>query len=272
MRSSIYFLLVGLFFLSMNVLLWRSEFGNKHFAVPVPVQTVVKRLFESADDSNLEIRRRGSKIGYCRWIPSDLSPPLPTGINNSSGALPEGMVAAITGYSIDLDGSLKIEDDTRLRFSFSFQVDTNGSWQEFNARLQVRPWKCDVQARPSQQSIVVKLEDGTQSRQHLFSLADLRDPGPLLRQIGGPLLGDAFAGFDLPGRLLPSDPLSLNLDWEAHLDRRRIGQTPIPVYRLQSTLLDHYRLVVYILESGEILRAELPENIVLVNDDLITFK
>lgn len=270
MGQKFYFASAGLFFILMNALLWRSVLGHNDPAVPLPVQTVARHIFESVDDSSLEIRHRDTKVGYCRWIPAPISsPPLPQ--NPADPSIPEGMVTQITGYGVDLDGSVALEDPARLRFSISFRADTNFVWQELHLRLQIRPWRCEILARAHDETIVLKVSDDEQARQHQFRFADLRDPARLLREMGGPLLAESFALFGLatPDTPLDQQPFQLGLAWEAHADRQKIGRTAVAVYRLQCRLLDQYRIVVYLLKSGEILRIELPNRILLVNDELV---
>jgi hypothetical protein len=272
MGHKVYFVLVGLFFLLMNALVWRSATGHRDLAVPVPVQTVVRHVLESADDSSLEIRRRDVKIGYCRWIPGPISlPPIPQ-VQGDSSQIPEGMVTSVTGYGVDLDGSVTVDEPVRLRFSISFRADTNYVWQELYLRLQVRTWRCEIHALAPDESIVLKLSDDEQSHQHRFRFSDLQDPARLVREMGGPLLAESFALFGLPTqRLEPNQlPLQLGLEWQAHTGHQKIGRTPVAVYRLQCRLLGQYRIVVYILKSGEILRIELPNDLLLVNDELTT--
>ena len=65
MFQRLLFLGIVAFFASMNVLLWRMEFGgSSRFGSPVPVEAVVERILTAPDDSSLEIRRNGERIGY----------------------------------------------------------------------------------------------------------------------------------------------------------------------------------------------------------------
>ena len=71
MRYRFYLLLVTAFFLTMNVLLWRSEFGSRgHLGAPVPADFVWEKVLTSPDHSSLEIRHHGVKIGRAQWAAS----------------------------------------------------------------------------------------------------------------------------------------------------------------------------------------------------------
>jgi hypothetical protein len=70
---------------------------------------------------------------------------------------------------------------------------------------------------------------------------------------------------------LPSSPaatVSLGLEWEASTDWLPIGHTQMRVYRLEARLLGRFRAVILVSLEGEILRVELPDDIVLTNDVL----
>jgi hypothetical protein len=51
----------------------------------------------------------------------------------------------------------------------------------------------------------------------------------------------------------------------------RIGHSPVRTYRLQTRALDKYQITIFISRVGEILRVELPDELVLVNDQLAAF-
>jgi hypothetical protein len=59
-----------------------------------------------------------------------------------------------------------------------------------------------------------------------------------------------------------------DLRWEASSVFLSIGNEPIRVFRLQTRLLDRFRVRVYVSRAGEILRVELPNGIVLKHDQI----
>ena len=68
MFNRLYFPLITLFWIVMNVLLWRAEFGGgREFGSAVSTEVVWQKILTAPDDSTLEISLNGKKIGYCRW-------------------------------------------------------------------------------------------------------------------------------------------------------------------------------------------------------------
>ncbi|HYG35772.1 MAG TPA: hypothetical protein VEC99_13360, partial [Clostridia bacterium] len=79
-----------LFWVTMNVLLWRAEYGN-HATTgsAIPAHVVWEKILTAPDSSSLTILHNGKKIGFCHWLTSigeDLSKMKP------DDAAPEGMV------------------------------------------------------------------------------------------------------------------------------------------------------------------------------------
>ncbi len=94
---------------------------------------------------------------------------------------------------------------------------------------------------------------------------ELRNPQTLLRDFGAP----AFLGFlGGPLRLPTASAITLGLKWEACNDWLKIGRSQVRTYRLQAHLLDRYHVTVFVSRAGELLRVELPTDIVLVNEAL----
>ena len=48
----------------------------------------------------------------------------------------------------------------------------------------------------------------------------------------------------------------------------RIGRTAVQVYRVRTRVLDRYEVCAIVSRAGEILRVELPGQVILVNDRL----
>src|SRR5262245_35838848 len=104
MVQRVTFILVAAFWVLMNVLLWRAEFGGKNSAGgEVPLRTVWKKMLNAADVSALEIRHHGRRIGFCRWGASVVEATKPSGQAADENG-PEGMVHNIAGYQVDFGG------------------------------------------------------------------------------------------------------------------------------------------------------------------------
>src|SRR5947207_714161 len=98
--------MAALFFVVMNILLVRSEFGGRNeLKSSVSPEMVFQKILTSPDQSFLEIRHHGKKSGSGRWAPGiaqsqlkakELPEDLP----------PEGMLEEVLGYTLDFSGSL----------------------------------------------------------------------------------------------------------------------------------------------------------------------
>ncbi len=270
MWSRAFFLSVTAFFVIMNVLLWRAEIaGRNKIGSPVPVETVWRKMITAPDLSSLEIRHRGKKIGFCRWIPS-------IGERNQTEALqrgevPEGMVKETIGYDIDLNGNVALDEQNRLRFSFDLRLSTNSAWQDVALRLNLRPSQWEIHSAASDQKIRFVSDDGIQRHDRVFTFKDLKKPEKILREIGGPMLPGLLGLLGLPLDVNQLTSEASHFKWEARNDWLTMGNARIRVYRLRFSLLDRYEMSVLVSRVGEILRVELPDDILLINEALISF-
>ena len=145
----------------MNVLLWRSEYGGDDaLASKLPVSAVWEKILTAPDDSPLEISWKGEKIGYCRWI-ANIGQEEATGKTAAEEAAPEGQVKNLSGYTVDLEGSLMARDlGGRLRFELHGAFSTNNLWQTLTAKLLLRPLTWEVKARAGQRTLEYTLDTG----------------------------------------------------------------------------------------------------------------
>jgi hypothetical protein len=268
MFSRIAFLLITIFWVVMNVLLWRTEFGDRtRFGGAVPVEMVWEKILTAPDNSSLEITHHGEKTGHCGWTPN-VGQDLTTGKISTEEVPPEGLVQVLSNYRIDVEGNLALTDfANRLRFDFSIKLDTNHVWQEFNIRLTMRPSLWEIHSQASEEAIHLKMEDETGKSERAFKFADLQNPEFLAREFDLPL---PFLGaMGLSAGKKSTNPLSLGLVWEAYNDWVTIGHTPVRAYRLKTKILDRFPIVIMVSRVGEILRVELPDDWVLVNDQFM---
>lgn len=272
MAARLWFVLVTLFFITMNGLLWRSEFGRKTVGSPVPPESVWRRMIECSDSSKLEVRRGTQRFGSLEWRPSLVEAPPEEGRTD-----PEGMVRRITGYRIDVDqGNLYLPDQTFLGYSIDLGMSTNHAVQFFqisvSLRLQSDPRvkftvRGDVLTR--QVRVRPSLSGGDEVEQ-VIPFDDLRDPEKLFSRFGGPLLPTTLAALGVPLSQVRTLVGANALEWQAVKGHRvPMGHAQVPVYRLYTSLLNRYLVNVYVTESGEIFRVELPNEVVLVNEKLM---
>jgi hypothetical protein len=278
MRYKIYFLLVSAFFVTMNVLLWRSEFGGRgQFGTPLPAETVWEKVLTSPDHSGLEIRHKGVKIGRANWWATISEAPAAS-LLNTDDVPPEGMVKTVTGYGLDCDGTVSLEDLSRVRFTCGIKFNTNQSWQQIDVKITIKPFVWEIHASAVTETLRFVAEDDEGRRDQSYPFSDLQSPEKLAKAFGGPLMPALLALSGLP-KTLPLEskpaspsPISLGLLWEARNDWLRIGRTPIRVYRIEAKLFDRFRAVFFVSPVGEILRVELPNDVMLMNEALMSLE
>src|SRR5437763_16707299 len=106
MAARLIFAGLAAFWITMNILLWRAEYGARAaLGTTVPAHVVWTKILTAPDSSSLTIYQSGKKIGFCHWITSvgeDLA-------KLSAGeSPPEGMVQKIVNYRLDLDGNVML--------------------------------------------------------------------------------------------------------------------------------------------------------------------
>lgn len=275
------FLVITAFFITMNVLLWRSEFRPQGEGTPVPLANVWEKILRAPDDSDLEIFHQKKKIGHLRWA-AGAGETVTTNAPATDDNLLEGMVRKVGGYTIDiLDGRLDLgEARKRIRFTMNSTFTTNHQWQSFNVQLIQRPMSLDVGAFATNQTLSVSFRKGDETVQRSFTFAQLRDPMKLLHEVVGPvplglLTGGLLGGLSEGGAAPPLaalpalQKLSLGLQWDSRQDWLKIGSAKLRCYRLHARLLEKQQVTVYVSRVGEILRVELPNDIVLQNTRML---
>jgi hypothetical protein len=265
MLSRITLTVLAGFWVTMNVLLWRAEYGRKaSLGTTVPSRVVWEKILTSPDSSSLTIWRRGKKIGFCHWITSvseDLSR------LSSAESPPEGMVRDIVNYRLELEGNVLVSDSNdRLRFDTHLTLGKNEQWQAFDLRLTLRPNTWQVRSVAAERTLRLNWQEGTENFSRSISFSELEHPQALMQELAGPLAEVLVNGTGL----LPSgtNQSSFAVRWDARHESIRLGHSPVEVYRLETHLLDRFDVVVFVSRAGEILRVELPEDIVMVNDQL----
>lgn len=265
MRFRLVFALVTLLFISMNVWLWRMEYGGRsRFHSPVPVETVWHKVTLAQDPSHLILLHEGRRIGFCRWSPTVLQQR--PRLSQFDDLSPEEMTQQVTGYSVDLDGHFLVDATARLRFNANLRLDTNFVWRSFDVRFLLRPDSWEVSADAARQTLHVRIDDEDGRRERTFKFTDLEQPEQVARRLGLGGLAPLLAGIALPlGRLDTTNLLS-GVTWSARRDRLPTHGAHLPVYRVQASVLDRPQVTVFVSMFGEILRVELPGQVALVPD------
>lgn len=273
MLSRIVLLVITLFWVTMNYLLWRSEYGRDHReGASVPAAVVWKKILTAPDGSALEILHHGKKIGDCH-LSSRTSEELSSASLDDKGFPVRDPNGRSANYRIDVDGNAAVEGSrSHVHFDFNLKLMTNQAWQEFNLRVAMRPSFWELHALAADQSIRLHSEDDEGKWDRVLKYSDLSNPDSILRELDLPpqlkLLG--LAGVMNPGGRA-NTRLSLGLEWEAHDDWITMGHASVRAYRLNARLLDRYGIVIVVSRVGEILRMELPDEWILVSNPLNSF-
>jgi hypothetical protein len=258
---------LALLCLFLDALVWRSEYGSRNQDIPVPEGLIWRKILTAPEASSLNIYQNGRRSGFCEFSTSieqemaqldDNRPP------------PEGLLSH-SGYQIHLNGNTSVGEFTnRIKFDGHLQFAANRDWRSLDLRILMRGLTLELQSAASNQTLHLSFTSDGERYRHTFTFAELRDPNQLLRSLAGDLGGGPvglFAGFGLPALpSLPAGPDGPRLHWQASRTRDRIGHETVPVYRLETRVLDR-PVTLYVSTLGEILRVELPGDLVATIDE-----
>jgi hypothetical protein len=263
------FIFVTLFWLTMNVLLWRAEYGaGKAAGSPVPIALVGEKILTAPDSSSLTIVHEGQRVGFCHWTTS-VGEELSQLREEDDPTAPEGMVRRVTGYRVQLEGSVMPPDyDQRFRFECSLELGTRYDWRQFRMKINMRPYTWAVHAVAQEERVAFTYEEGQAKVQRSLSFAELQHPERWAVGFAGPLLAAMLEALPVPLSVDGVKGLASSVRWDSRHGNLRLSHTPVRVYRLQGEVLERYRVVVWVSRVGEILRVELPGQVSLVNDQL----
>ena len=257
------FFLIAAFWATMNVLLWRAEYGSHGSEISVPVDLVWRKILTAPDVSALTIYQDGRRAGFCQ---------ISTSVEQAMAALeentvpPEGL-ATQSGYQIHFNGNLSFGAITnRMRFDGRMQFSPARAWRELNLKVSTADGAVDIYSIAAEQTVRLKITSEGMNFDRVLSFTDLQNPNALLRVLNGGLGGGFADALDLP--VAPSSPApgADSIKWAAHRDRVIIGHEPMTAYRLETQVLDH-PILLYVSTLGEILRVELPGGTTAVLDE-----
>ena len=271
MRSRIFFLAIAGFFLTMNYLLWRSQWGaHSRLGSAVPAEVVWEKILTAPDLSSLDVYDHDKRVGSCHWTATVGNSPLASNKILEDDYAPDGSGEQVTGYSLNFGGNATLANSNRLGFEASLDLATNRTWQAFHLRVGARPKIWDLRATAATEKLVVKVEDFNGNWQKTLNLSDLSNPNAVWADMGG----TPFLSLLAAAGLTPSkESLSLmagSVKWQAHEDWMMFGHTKARVYRLETVILGRH-INVFTSRVGEILRVELPNQITLRYDALEHF-
>ena len=254
MTNRLVFIAIAAFWVTMNVLLWRMEFGAHGGDTPVPLGLVWRKILTAPDASSLSVFQNGQRSGYCEFS---------TSIGQEMAALdadkppPEGLVAR-AGYQIHLAGNFALGDFTnRVKFDGRASFGSAHQWRELTLKVTLRQAMVEIRSQATNQNVHVKITSEGGMLERDLTFADLQNPDALVRAFAGDFAGSLLGGVGLPA--LPS-AASAAPAWTARRTRVRIGSEPVPVYQVETRLLDQ-AIVIDVSTLGEILSVDLPGNI-----------
>lgn len=275
MARRVVFVVLAAFWVTMNVLLWRAEFRSDAEGDVLPPAIVWRRMLTAPDDSGLAINMGQNRIGFVRWIPN-AGQEMETGKVGSENEI-EGRVTILTNYTVNCEGNfLMPESNARLRFELNARFDQRQKWRDWNLTITQRPNLWRIAADKEKDLLELRVGPGKEPFTQRIKLSDLQNPQKLLNDTGLaaalPMAAALVPGLD-PAMLseIPTNaaPVTAGIQWTARQDWMKIGNSRIRVYRLEAQLLEDYKAVMLLTRVGEILRIELPGEVVLANESLI---
>jgi hypothetical protein len=262
MMSRALFVLVAAFWATMNVLLWRQEYGSHGSEEPVPAALVWRKILTAPDASSLSIYQDGERSGFCEFS---------TSVETEMAKLdedrppPEGVVTR-AGYQIRLNGNTSLGEFTnRRRFDGRLSFSANRRWRELYLKLSSHTASVEIHSVATNQTVQLKITNESGIIEREIAFAELADPNAVLREFAGDFSGGFLGMLDWPVLPRESPALAQPVVWEARRDRLRVGNEPVSVYRLETHMLD-YSIVIYASTLGEILRVELPAGLTATLD------
>lgn len=267
------------FWLVMNGLLWRAEYGVGHEpGGPVPLELVARKLLTAPDYSTLDIRRRGKKIGYVRWAPDIVAQtrtarPDPGDPESAAEPgrdfRPEGMIPELSGFHIEIDGGLSDDSASgRIRFDARIELSQDRALEQAHFRLIRRPavWVLDTSI--PEENLTIEFRNGETEWKRILRFDQLENPDRLLTEILG------------PAAIVPAGLLSglgwnfkrawgADLKWDSRSDWLKFGGSRVRIYRLHGRWMDRYDVVMLLSRAGEILKITLPGDVELRNEAMI---
>lgn len=255
MYARLIFLGIAAFWVTMNVLLWRIEFGARGGDTPVPLQLVWRKILTAPDASSLSVYEKGDRMGYCEFS---------TGVGQQMATFDEGKpppegFGARAGYLLHVAGNVSLGDFTnRLKFDGRARFDRLRQWEELNIKITSRASIIEIHSLATNQTAHIKISaEGMPILERDLAFSQLQDPNTLVQALAGNVAGDLLNLFGLP-ELLPAG--SQKIEWDARRTRIKVGSEAVPVYRLETSVLGR-PVIVNVSTLGEILRIDLPGDI-----------
>ena len=255
MPARLTFFAIAAFWLTMNVLLWRAEFGMHNGETPVPIELIWRKILTAPDASSLSVFQNRDRTGYCEFSTS-IGQEMAT--VDTDKPPPEGLVKR-AGYQIHLAGNITLDNFTnRIKFDGRVQFSDARAWREVNFKISSRTTAVEIHSLATNNLVHLKISSAGEVVEKNLTFAELQNPNTLLRALAGNFADTLFSMMDLPD--VASASTAQKLEWRASRTRVKIGTEAVPVYRIETDFLGH-PVLMDVSTLGEILRVELPGNI-----------
>src|SRR5580692_5067597 len=182
MITRLTFLFITAFWVTMNFLLWRAEYGAHGGEISVPVDLVWRKILTAPDASSLNVFQDGRRTGFCEFSTSvgqemakldENSPP------------PEG-VAAHAGYKIQMNGNVGLGEFTnRVHFNGQLQFSSARGWRELNLKISSRTATVEIHSLATNENFHVKITGDALNVDATIRISDLQNPNALLHSLAG---------------------------------------------------------------------------------------
>ena len=262
MTARLTFLGITAFWITMNVLLWRNEFGSQGGDMPVPLQLVWHKILTAPDASSLSVYQSGERTGYCE-LSTSVGQQMAT--MDDSRPPPEGFPTR-TGYQLHFAGNVALGDFTnRLKFDGQIEFSSKRSWEEINLKITSHLAVVEIHSLATNQLVHVRIISDNEILERDVPFADLENPGTLIRTFTGNFADALLGSVDLPDFM--SETGGQKIQWLSRRTRLKIGAETVPVYRLETSILGR-PITVDVSTLGEVLRIQMPDNITAIIDEL----
>jgi hypothetical protein len=261
MPARLTFLAIAAFWVTMNVLLWRSEYGEQAGRMPVPAEVVWRKIITAPDASSLSVYQHGDRMGYCEFSTS-IGQEMAT--VDGDNPPPDGLVKR-AGYQIHLAGNVAVGDFTnRVKFDGRVRFNNLRAWRELTLKISSRAMTVEIHSLATNQTAQVRLAMEGAVMERNLAFADLQNPSALMRAFVGDFADTILEVFNLPDVTAVAG--AQKMEWSSNRTRVKIGTQEVPVYRLETTVLGR-TITVDVSTLGEILRVQLPGNLTAQIDE-----
>lgn len=263
MASRIALAAAAVFWVVMNGLLWQAEWGDRFTADSgIPPELVWRRLLDSPDASVLSIRHQGRSIGTLEWHPSVRE----SAQGESTNAI-EGMVTTPVGHHLRIAVRFSGEDTplNRLMVLGNLDLSASNTLDRLQVRVDQRPRSWEIQTEAGSDRVRLVYEEGRRRFDQSFETGNRA----ALQLMLAPYLSALPAGIIPEEAWTRPESLTRSVTLETRSDWLSVGRSRLKVHRLTARLPGQLEATAFISRAGEILKIQLPDRLMLVNEAIL---